>query len=399
MKEIQYDTNNNKKRIAIIGSTGSIGTQALDVIEKNSDFLSVEVLVANNNADLLVAQAIKFKPNTVVIANKNLYQKVFEALDKYDIKVFAGTQSIEDVVCISTVDIVLMAVVGFAGLKPTLKAIEAKKVIALSNKETLVVAGEIITKKAAENNVPIIPVDSEHSAVFQCLQGERELNQIHKIYLTASGGAFLHKKKEDLKDITPKMALTNPNWQMGNKVTIDSATLMNKGLEVIEAHWLFGVKADKIKAVIHPQSIVHSMVEFEDGSIKAQMALPDMRLPIQYAFTYPLRLPSFLPRLDLFACRDLTFEKPDTETFPCLLLAYEALQKGGNMPTIMNAANEVAVEAFLKGEIKFLDIYTHIEKAMQEHNFIKDIDVNTLLETDTLVRQSMREKLHISNKQ
>src|SRR5574344_1896276 len=377
MKEIQYDTNNNKKRIAIIGSTGSIGTQALDVIEKNSDFLSVEVLVANNNADLLVAQAIKFKPNTVVIANKNLYQKVFEALDKYDIKVFAGTQSIEDVVCISTVDIVLMAVVGFAGLKPTLKAIEAKKVIALSNKETLVVAGEIITKKAAENNVPIIPVDSEHSAVFQCLQGERELNQIHKIYLTASGGAFLHKKKEDLKDITPKMALTNPNWQMGNKVTIDSATLMNKGLEVIEAHWLFGVKADKIKAVIHPQSIVHSMVEFEDGSIKAQMALPDMRLPIQYAFTYPLRLPSFLPRLDLFACRDLTFEKPDTETFPCLLLAYEALQKGGNMPTIMNAANEVAVEAFLKGEIKFLDIYTHIEKAMQEYNFIKDIDVNT----------------------
>jgi 1-deoxy-D-xylulose 5-phosphate reductoisomerase len=386
------DNIESKRRIAVIGSTGSIGTQALDVIARNSNTLCVEVLSANNNADLLIEQAIRFKPNTVVIVNKELYGKVFEALDPYDIKVFAGQSSLCDVVQMSTIDIVLMAVVGFAGLQPTLKAIESKKIIALSNKETLVVAGSVITKKAKEVGVPIIPVDSEHSAIFQCLQGEM-MNNIKTILLTASGGPFLHKKKDELANITPQMALSNPNWQMGNKVTIDSATLMNKGLEVIEAHWLFDVDSKDISAVIHSQSIVHSMVEFEDGSIKAQMAMPDMRLPIQYALLYPMRVASELPRLDIFSMPSLTFEKPDTQTFPCLNLAYKALEKGGNMPTIMNSANEIAVEAFLKGKINFLDIPMYIEGAMDKYTFEPQADVNTFLETDALVRQSMRDKL------
>ncbi|MDD4739516.1 MAG: 1-deoxy-D-xylulose-5-phosphate reductoisomerase [Bacteroidales bacterium] len=381
-----------QKKVAIIGSTGSIGRQALEVIEHHKDKLCVEVLTANKQADLLIEQALKFDPNAVVIADKSQYQKVKEALSSTDIKVFAGQEALEDIVQMETIDIVLTAIVGFAGLKPTIKAIEAKKPIALSNKETLVVGGELITKLSIENSVPIIPVDSEHSAIFQCLAGEF-YNPIEKIILTASGGPFLGKTKDELNNITPKQALNHPNWVMGNKVTIDSATLMNKGLEVIEAKWLFDLSVDKIEAVIHPQSVIHSMVEFEDGSVKAQMGLADMRLPIQYALTYPERLKTNFPKFNILDFPNLSFLKPDMETFPCLGLAYQAIQKGGNMPTIMNAANEIAVEAFLRGVIGFLEIPEIIANAMSKYNFIAKANVNDFFETDKEVREELSSML------
>ncbi len=378
-----------KRNIAILGSTGSIGTQALDVIRRNPDLFQVEVLTAGTNADLLIQQAIEFKPNAVVIADENKYIYVKQALENEYIKVFAGNEAIEQVVSFKDIDIVLTAIVGFAGLKPTIEAIKHNKVIALANKETMVVAGELITQLAKENSVPIIPVDSEHSAIFQCIQGEYQ-NNIKQILLTASGGAFRGKTKQELKMVTLDQALTNPNWQMGKKVTIDSASLMNKGLEVIEAKWLFDVSVDKITVVVHPQSIIHSMVEFEDGSIKAQMARADMRLPILYALSYPLRVKFDSTPLNLFDVGRLTFEKPDVDTFPCLNLAYKAIRKGGNMPCIMNAANEIAVKKFLNNEISFLQIPEIISKAMDTFSFVKDCTLETYLQTDMEVKQSLQ---------
>lgn len=378
-----------KRNIAILGSTGSIGTQALDVIGRNPDLFQVEVLTAGTNADLLIQQALEFKPNAVVIADEKKYLYVKQALEKEYIKVFAGNEAIEQVVSFKDIDIVLTAIVGFAGLKPTIEAIKHNKVIALANKETMVVAGELITQLAKENNVPIIPVDSEHSAIFQCIQGEYQ-NNIKQILLTASGGAFRGKTKQELRTVTLEQALTNPNWQMGKKVTIDSASLMNKGLEVIEAKWLFDVSVDKITVVVHPQSIIHSMVEFEDGSIKAQMARADMRLPILYALSYPLRVKFNSTPLDLFDVGRLTFEKPDVDTFPCLNLAYKAIRKGGNMPCIMNAANEIAVKKFLNNEISFLQIPEIISKAMDTFSFVKDCTLDTYLQTDMEVKQSLQ---------
>ncbi|MGZ3904814.1 MAG: 1-deoxy-D-xylulose-5-phosphate reductoisomerase, partial [Bacteroidia bacterium] len=344
-----------KKNIAILGSTGSIGTQALEVIKANPTHFCAEVLVANGNADLLIKQALEFQPNCVVIADESKYKQVKDALASHEIKVFAGSKSVEQVVEMETVDIVLTAMVGFAGLPSTIHAIKHKKPIALANKETLVVAGELITKLAMENGVNIYPVDSEHSAIFQCLAGEFE-NPIEKLILTASGGPFRGKKKDDLAGITRDQALKHPNWSMGAKITIDSATLMNKGLEVIEAKWLFNVKAAQIEVVVHPQSIIHSMVQFTDGSIKAQLGLPDMKLPIHYAFGYPDRIKTNFERFDFTKYPSFTFEKPDTETFANLALAYEALDKGGLMPCVLNAANEIAVDAFLNEKISFLQI-------------------------------------------
>jgi len=344
-----------KRKIAILGSTGSIGTQALDVIEAHSDLFQVEVLTAQNNADLLIEQAVKFKPNVVVIANNKLYDKVSSALDPLDIKVYSGENALGFVVESDSVDMVLTALVGYAGLLPTMRAINAKKHIALANKETLVVAGELITKLALENRVDILPVDSEHSAIFQCLVGEH-VNQIEKIILTASGGPFRGKDLAFLSAVTKEQALMHPNWEMGAKITIDSASLMNKGLEVIEAKWLFDLKSEQIDVIVHPQSIIHSMVQFEDGSIKAQMGLPDMKLPIQYALGFPHRLKSDFPRFSFIDYPNLTFEKPDLETFRNLSFAFEALIKGGNMACILNAANEIAVDSFLKDKIGFLEM-------------------------------------------
>ncbi len=380
-----------KKKIAILGSTGSIGTQTLDIIATHSNEFQAEVLTAGDNADLLIEQAKRFQPNCVVIANQSKYNYVKQALQDEDIKVFAGKEALEEVVTFSSIDIVLTAIVGFAGLKPTVAAIKHKKPIALANKETMVVAGEEITRLAVENNVPILPVDSEHSAIFQCIQGEYH-NKIKQILLTASGGAFRGLKRKDLENITVEDALTNPNWQMGRKVTIDSATLMNKGLEVIEAKWLFDVDVDNITAVIHPQSIVHSMVEFEDGSIKAQLSRPNMRLPILYALSYPKRIKYDNVDLNIFDVKNLTFDKPDIDTFPCLSLAYKAIKKGGNMPCIMNAANEVAVSKFLRGEIKFLQIPDIIDRAMEEFAFIKDCDIDTYIQTDREVKDKLIRK-------
>ncbi|MBO6118671.1 MAG: 1-deoxy-D-xylulose-5-phosphate reductoisomerase [Bacteroidales bacterium] len=379
----------NKKRIAILGSTGSIGTQTLDIIRMHKDLFEAEILTAGTNADLLIAQAKEFLPNAVVIADKTKFLYVKEALFDDGIKVFAGSEAIEEVVTFSSVDIVLTALVGFAGLLPTVAAIKAKKPIALANKETMVVAGELITRLAAENNVPILPVDSEHSAIFQCIQGEWQ-NKIKNILLTASGGAFRGKKKEELKSISVKDALQNPNWTMGAKVTVDSATLMNKGLEVIEAKWLFGVDAKQITAVVHPQSIIHSMVEFEDGSIKAQLSRPDMRLPIMYALSYPSRLLTPQLAMNIFDITSLTFEKPDTQTFPCLTFAYKAIEKGGNMPCIMNAANEAAVNKFLKQEISFLQIPEIIHNAMETFPFVKDCSFDDYIRTDKEVKQMLK---------
>ena len=378
-----------KRRIAILGSTGSIGKQALDVISQHSDLLTAEVLTANTQADELIRQALLFKPNCVVIGDKNLYPQVKNALAETETKVFAGSESLDDVVQMDCVDMVLTAVVGFAGLSPTIKAIESGKTIALSNKETLVVGGEYISRLAIERKVAVLPVDSEHSAVFQCLNGEVG-NAIRTIYLTASGGPFRRMSRADMENVTVEQALRHPNWSMGRKVTIDSASMMNKGLEMIEAKWLFGVEAKQIKAVIHPQSIIHSMVEFEDGCLKAQLGVADMRLPIQYAFMYPDRLPNNSQPFNPFENDTLTFEQPDFDRFPCLALAYEAIERGGNMPAVMNAANEVAVQAFLDGRIRFTQIADIIAKAMNTFSHIKQPSLEDYFMTDREVRTELQ---------
>ncbi len=379
-----------KKKIAILGSTGSIGRQALEVIESNSDLLQAEILVANNNSDLLIEQAVKYQPNTVVIGNENHYQKVSDALSKYDIKVFAGEDSVNQIVESTEIDIVLASIVGFAGLKSTIRAIEAKKNIALANKETLVVAGDIVTSAAKKNGVNILPVDSEHSAIFQCLTGEM-FNKIEKIYLTASGGPFRGKDKKYLEKVTKHNALKHPNWNMGEKITIDSATLINKGLEVIEAKWLFDIEPEQIEVVVHPQSIIHSMVQFTDGSIKAQLGLPDMKLPIQYALTYPLRIKTEFERFSFSNYSNFTFEKPDIETFSGLKLAYQIIKQGGNLPCVFNAANEEAVYAFLNDKIRFTQIPETIEKCINEINFISQPVLDDYIETDKLTRIKAKE--------
>jgi 1-deoxy-D-xylulose-5-phosphate reductoisomerase len=381
-----------KKKIAILGSTGSIGTQALDVIAANSDLFEVEVLTAQSNADLLIEQAVKFKPNVVVIGEETLYDKVNAALDPLDIKVYCGQKSLASVVENENVHTVLTALVGYSGLIPTINAIKAGKHIALANKETLVVAGEIITKLAIENKVDILPVDSEHSAIFQCLVGEY-VNPIEKIILTASGGPFRGKNKVFLENVKKEQALKHPNWDMGAKITIDSASMMNKGLEVIEAKWLFDLKPEQIDVVVHPQSIVHSLVQFEDGSIKAQLGLPDMKLPIQYALGFPKRLKSDFPRFDFINYPNLTFEKPDLETFRNLGLAFEALKKGGNMPCILNAANEIAVDAFLKDKIGFLEMSDIISYCMQTIPFVEKPTIDDYIETDKSTRQAALTKI------
>lgn len=378
-----------KRRIAILGSTGSIGKQALDVISQHSDLLTAEVLTANTQADELIRQALLFKPNCVVIGDKNLYPQVKNALSETETKVFAGSESLDDVVQMDCVDMVLTAVVGFAGLSPTIKAIESGKTIALSNKETLVVGGEYISRLAIERKVVVLPVDSEHSAVFQCLNGEVG-NAIRTIYLTASGGPFRRMSRADMENVTVEQALRHPNWSMGRKVTIDSASMMNKGLEMIEAKWLFGVEAKQIKAVIHPQSIIHSMVEFEDGCLKAQLGVADMRLPIQYALMYPDRLPNNSKPFNPFENDTLTFEQPDFDRFPCLALAYEAIERGGNMPAVMNAANEVAVQAFLDGRIRFTQIADIIAKAMNTFSHIKQPSLEDYFMTDREVRTELQ---------
>jgi len=379
-----------KRHIAILGSTGSIGTQALDVIRNNPDFFVIEILTANNNAELLIRQAIEFNPNAVVIVNETKYKQVFEALDPKGIKVFAGEKSLTQIVEFDSIDIVLTALVGYIGLKPILQAIESGKTIALANKETLVVAGELITKLAEEKQVKILPVDSEHSAIFQCLVGE-DHNPIQKIILTASGGPFRGKKLNDLKTVTKEKALAHPNWDMGDKITIDSATLMNKGFEVIEAKWLFGVETNQIEVVIHPQSIIHSIVQFEDGSMKAQMGLPDMRIPIQYALSFPYRLKSDFPVFSFTDYPNLTFEKPDLDTFKNLDLAYFALNKGGNTACILNAANEIAVSAFLKEKLNFLEISEIIESCMDKVPYIASPSLEDYVETDTETRNKALE--------
>ena len=375
-----------KKHIAILGSTGSIGTQALEVINAHRDKFEVEVLTAGNNADLLIQQAQAFKPNVVVIGNDDLYDKVFNALDSLDIKVYAGAKALCSVVQMESVHMVLTALVGYAGLKPTIAAIEAGKHIALANKETLVVAGDLITRLAQEKAVNIYPVDSEHSAIFQCLVGEFH-NPIEKIILTASGGPFRGKTREELANVTKAQALKHPNWEMGAKITIDSASLMNKGLEVIEAKWLFGLRHDQIEVIVHPQSIIHSLVQFEDGSMKAQMGLPDMKLPIQYALGYPERLKSDFPRFNFLDYPELTFEQPDTKTFRNLQLAFDAMNKGGNIPCILNAANEVAVEKFLNDEIGFLEMSDLIAECMQKVSFIEKPSYDDYVLSDKQTRE------------
>lgn len=381
-----------KKHIAILGSTGSIGTQALEVIGAHPDYFEVEVLTAQNNADLLIEQALKFKPNAVVIVNESQYKKVHAALDPNDIKVYAGENALAAIVQMETIDLVLAALVGYSGLLPTIKAIEAGKPIALANKETLVVAGELITSLAREKGVNIYPVDSEHSAIFQCIVGEFD-NKIEKIILTASGGPFRGMKRSDLATVTKAQALKHPNWTMGAKVTIDSATLMNKGLEVIEAKWLFGLKPEEVDVVVHPQSIVHSLVQFQDGSIKAQLGLPDMRLPIQFAMTYPQRLKTKFERFDFAKYPSLTFEPPDTETFRNLALAFESLIQGGNMPCVLNAANEVAVEEFLKGNIGFLDMSRIVEECMEKMSYIAHPTYEDYVATDREARIRAAERV------
>ena len=373
------------KRIAILGSTGSIGTQALNVIRRHADLFCAEVLCAGSNADLLIEQAREFSPNAVAIADESRYAYVCDALCDTDVKVYAGTEAIVGLMEMESIDMVLAAIVGVAGLRPTLHAIECGKPIALANKETMVVAGAIVTAKARQHRVPILPVDSEHSAIFQCLVGE--VSAVDKILLTASGGPFRGMKREELATVTLAQALKHPNWSMGRKVTIDSATLMNKGLEVIEAKWLFGVAAKDIVVHVHPQSIVHSMVQFADGSVKAQLGIPTMETPIQYAFSFPEHIESHLPRLDLFTQGALTFERPDMDTFRCLALAYKAIERGGNMPCVMNAANEVAVQEFLDGSIGFLDIADRVERAMQDAQFMASPTIDDLIATDKSIRQ------------
>lgn len=377
-----------------MGSTGSIGTQALDVIEANPDIFSVEVLTAQNSADLLIEQAVKFKPKVVVIGNEALKDKVTSALASLAIQVYSGDAALVSVVESEEIDMVLTAMVGYAGLLPTIHAIKAGKNIALANKETLVVAGELITNLAKENNVSIYPVDSEHSAIFQCLVGE-ENNPIEKIILTASGGPFRGKDRAFLAAVTKQQALKHPNWSMGAKITIDSATLMNKGLEVIEAKWLFDLAASQIDVIVHPQSIIHSMVQFEDGSMKAQMGLPDMKLPIQYALHYPYRLKSSFPRFDFAAYPSLTFEKPDMETFRNLAVAFEALEKGGNAACIVNAANEIAVEAFLSDKIRFLEISDVIIECVAKINYIQNPAYSDYVDTNEATRRFALEMIQV----
>ena len=375
----------DKRHIAILGSTGSIGTQALEVLEANPDVFELEVLTAHSSADLLIRQALKFKPNCVVIGDEAQFKKVQDALFDEGIKVFAGADSLAQVVQMEEIDIVLTALVGYAGLRPTLAAIEAGKHIALANKETLVVAGEIVTDLAQKKGVNIYPVDSEHSAIFQCLVGEFH-NPIEKIYLTASGGPFRGQNREQLASVTKAQALKHPNWDMGAKITIDSASMMNKGLEVIEAKWLFGLKNEQVDVIVHPQSIIHSIVQFEDGSMKAQMGLPDMKLPIQFALGYPNRLKSDFPRFNFLNYPQLTFEQPDSQTFRNLALAFEAMKMGGNMPCILNAANEIAVDAFLKDKVSFLGMSDVIEQSMQRVAFIKKPNYNDYVATDAETR-------------
>jgi 1-deoxy-D-xylulose-5-phosphate reductoisomerase len=382
------------KRIAIFGSTGSIGTQALEVIAANTDKFSAEILTAQSNDELLIKQAIQFNPNCVVIGDETKYQKVKDALSHTLVKVFAGEQSLIEAAAMDCYDMMLAAIVGYAGLKPTLKAIENGKPIGLANKETLVVAGDIVMQRALAKRVPIIPVDSEHAAIFQCLVGEGR-NKIEKIILTASGGPFFGKKPNFLVNVKKDHALQHPNWSMGAKITIDSATLMNKGLEMIEAKWLFNLRPEQIQVIIHQQSIIHSMVQFEDGSIKAQMGLPDMKLPIQYALAFPNRIPNNFPRYDFKKPNTLTFEEPDIRTFRNLYLATEALKKGGNMPCIMNAANEIAVYAFLRNRIGFLDITEMIEQTMNKISFIEKPSLEEYFESDGEARTFAASLIHL----
>jgi 1-deoxy-D-xylulose-5-phosphate reductoisomerase len=378
------------KHIAILGSTGSIGTQALEVIEAHPEEFVVEVLTANRNADLLAEQALKFSPNAVVINDKSKYEALKDLLFDKGIKVYCGAEAIADVVQMEEIDIVLTALVGFSGLQPTLKAIEAKKHIALANKETLVVAGEIVTASAQKNGVNIYPVDSEHSAIFQCIVGEFH-NRLERVILTASGGPFRGKSREELSQVSPAQALKHPNWDMGAKVTIDSASLMNKGLEVIEAKWLFGLKPEEIDVVVHPQSVIHSMAQFEDGSIKAQMGYPDMKLPIQFALSYPERLKSDFPRFNFADYPALTFEQPDLKTFRNLSLAFESMKIGGTAPCILNAANEIAVEAFLKEEIGFLEMSEVVENCLKAVSVINKPSVEDYFACDTETRAKAKE--------
>ncbi len=375
----------NKKLIAILGSTGSIGRQALEVIADNNELFEVYALTANNQVDLLIEQALRFRPEMVVIANEQHYLKLKEALTGLPIKVFAGNDSVAQIAEMQPIDIVLTAMVGYSGLKPTINAIKAGKKIALANKETLVVAGELICDLVKQYNSSIIPVDSEHSAIFQCLTGEGN-NPIEKLILTASGGPFRTKSIAELEHVTSAQALRHPNWDMGAKITIDSASMMNKGFEIIEAKWLFGVSPEQIDVVVHPQSIIHSMVQFADGSIKAQLGLPDMKLPIQYAFTYPDRLKTNFPRLDFNICTQFTFEQPDTERFRNLAFAYYAMDRGGNMPCILNAANEIVVAEFLKDKIGFLQMSDIIEKVMAKAEFIANPSYEDYVKTDEMVR-------------
>jgi 1-deoxy-D-xylulose-5-phosphate reductoisomerase len=374
-----------KKHIAILGSTGSIGTQALDVIAAHEDYFQVEVLTAQRNADLLIDQAKRFLPNAVVIGEEEWVPKVRAALNPFDIKVYGGEGSLASIVQMDTIDLVLTALVGYSGLRPTLMAIEAGKTIALANKETLVVAGELITRLAQEKGVNIYPIDSEHSAIFQCITGEFH-NRIEKVILTASGGPFRGKTREELLTVTKAQALKHPNWNMGFKVTIDSATLMNKGLEVIEAKWLFGLTPSQVEVVVHPQSIIHSMVQFEDGSIKAQLGLPDMRGPIQFALTYPVRLKADFPRFDISKYPALTFEPPDTKTFRNLALAFEALNRGGNMPCVLNAANEVAVNGFMEEKIGFMEMPDLVEQCLMKMDYIGSPCYEDYMKTDAETR-------------
>ncbi|MFK7953911.1 MAG: 1-deoxy-D-xylulose-5-phosphate reductoisomerase [Ekhidna sp.] len=374
-----------KRRIAVLGSTGSIGTQALDVIKRHPEKFEVEVLTAQNSADLLIKQALEFKPNCVVIGNESLYKKVFDELDPREIKVYAGEKALASVVEMDTIDMVLTALVGYSGLLPTIKAIESGKPIALANKETLVVAGELVTKLAQEKGVNLLPVDSEHSAIFQCIVGEFH-NPIEKLILTASGGPFRGRDRKYLETVTKAQALKHPNWDMGAKITIDSATMMNKGLEVIEAKWLFGVSLDQIEVVVHPQSIIHSMVQFEDGSMKAQMGLPDMRVPIQFAMTYPERYKADYPRFDFAQYPSLTFEKPDMETFRNLSFAFEVAKEGGNKACILNAANEIAVQGFLEEKVGFLGISDVIETCLEKVSYIRNPVLEDFIETDKETR-------------
>lgn len=383
----------DKKHIAVLGSTGSIGRQTLDVIAAHPDEFTAEVLTAGSNAELLAAQAEKFRPDSIVIADESKYDYLKSRLENLDIKIYAGSEAICDVVEGSNVDVVLVALVGFAGLKPTVRAIEAGKVIALANKETLVAAGEVINSLIAQYKTPLLPVDSEHSAIFQCLAGEGS-NKIEKILLTASGGPFLSLGREELEHVTPAQALRHPSWRMGDKITIDSASMMNKGFEVIEAKWLFGVDAKQIQVLVHPQSIVHSAVQFQDGSVKAQLGVPDMRLPIQYAFSFPQRLHLSGERLDLFKAQHLEFFEPDLEKFRCLALAFEAIDKGGNMPCIVNAANEIVNRGFLEDKCGFLQMGDIIAETMQRATFDKNPSYDTYIATDAEARRIATELMN-----